>query len=119
MKRGSVIAVLLSQACRRGSFGQSAADKHRSRTLMYYFRDVPRWSGLLSEVNLAEDDTGRRAFKFHVFKFAYRPLYILYTQSHELMIALSWRRLALSYQVIHGICADRTRYAGLLIHHRE
>jgi hypothetical protein len=71
------------------------------------------------EVNSAKDDAWRRAFEFDISEFSNRTFFDLFTQSHELMLAMSWQRSAGSFQMIHRIRANRTRYLRSVIQHRK
>jgi hypothetical protein len=71
------------------------------------------------EVNSAKDDAWRAAFELDISEFSNRTFFNPVTQSQELMLAMSRQRSAGSFQMIHGIRANRTRYLRSVIQHRK
>src|SRR5579863_3811623 len=73
----------------------------------------------ISEIQAAQDDTGRHALEFPSDNLLSSSLFDRIAQPHELLIALVRLGLRRFFQVIHGGCADGAGYFPLTVNHRE
>ena len=74
---------------------------------------------VISKIQAAQDDAGRRALEFPCDKLLSGTLFNLIAQSHELHFALVRLVPLRLFQVVHGGCADGAGYFPLAVNHRK
>ena len=71
------------------------------------------------ELDTAQDNAWRSAFKLQCCEFASGTLFNPITESHELGLTLVRLGPCQAFQMIHGECRDRARYLPLAVNHRK